>query len=359
MNEKLNIIYDIETYNYELPKDLIAQEPSKKRDESRLMIVTKDKIEHKQFHNILEYINKGDVIVINKTKVLKFKLYAQKESGANVEITILNENITNYDKDQTKFKCKIKAKKPKVGTKFIFDDEHYALITNEENENFILEFYTKDIIMNFDKLYDFCDKRGFYPLPHYIKEQKKDEIYQERYQSVFAKEKGSIAAPTASLHFTDELINKLKEKGVIFAELILHVSYSTFKSIKENDIRKHVLDPEFIEIDSANAKIINNAKSNVIAVGTTVLKSLESLSDENGLIKEQKINSKLFIYPSYIFKSKANKLITNFHLPKSSLILLTSAFASWKLIKESYEEAVKQKYRFFSFGDAMMVDKFY
>jgi len=346
-------MFDLSLYDYELPKGLIAQYPYERRDKARLMIVS-DKIEHKVFSNLIDYVSSGDVIVLNQTKVLKFKLYAQKITGANAEITIMNTNLV--DVSRTKILCKIKGSKPKIGNEYEIEDIKAKIISADEDD-FVLEFYSGDNVLTMMELKEFCDKHGYYPLPGYIKEQSKDYDYQEKYQAVFAEKEGSIAAPTASLHFTPELIDKLKQKGVKFAYLTLHVSYSTFKSINVSDIREHKLDPEFIEIDSENATLINNAKGEVIAVGTTVLKSLESLSDINGFISPKSMLSELYIYPSYKFKSKATKLLTNFHLPKSSLILLTSAFASWQRVKEAYELGVKEKYKFFSFGDAMLLDK--
>lgn len=345
-------IYKTKTYDYYLPEELIAQQPANPRDASRLLVFHKQtgELEHKIFRDIVDYFKKGDVLVLNNTKVLPARLLGKKvgatgvADGANIEVLLLKR--INLNTWETLVKP---GKRAKAGTIIKFSDELSCVV--KENTDFggkIVEFI-------FDGVFeDILAKVGTLPLPHYIKEKPKDI---QRYQTVFAKVNGSSAAPTAGLHFTPELLQKLKEKGVIIAEVLLHVGLGTFRPVSEEDILKHDMHTEYIEVNEQTAQILNLAKSEkrrIIACGTTCVRTLESVADENGIVIPQCKNTNIFIYPGYKFKV-VDGIITNFHLPQSTLIMLVSAFIGIDNTLNMYNTAVKEKYRFFSFGDATLL----
>ena len=339
----------VSDFKYNLPEELIAQVPLEKRDESRLMILNNKKqdIKHGKFKDILEFFEEGDVLVRNNTKVLPARLYGKKETGANVEFLLLN----NIEGDIWESIVK-PGNKLKIGTKVIFGE---GILEAEVLE--IMEGGTRKVKFRYQGIFnEILDKIGLMPLPPYIKEKLEQK---ERYQTVYAKYDGSAAAPTAGLHFTNELLAKLEEKGVVIANVTLHVGIGTFRPVKVENVETHKMHSEQYYIKKEDADKINNAKKNgkkVIAIGTTSCRVLETIADENGILKETKGNTNIFIYPGYKFKI-LDGIITNFHLPESTLLMLVSAFVGKEYIMKAYEEAVQEKYRFFSFGDAMLILK--
>lgn len=339
-------IYKKSTYYYDLPKELIAQHPVEPRDSSRLLVYSKAKneIEHKHFYDIIDYLNPGDVLVINNTKVLPARLIGVKiDTGAVIEILLQKRiNLTNWHV-LTK-----PAKRCKVGTIIKFSDKLSAEIVS------IGEYGDREVRFIFNGIFEeILLEVGSVPLPHYIHE--KADL--NRYQTVYAKHDGSSAAPTAGLHFTPELLEKIKQKGVIIATVLLHVGIGTFRPVKEDNILNHDMHSEYYEITQETCDIINNAKkqgNRVIAVGTTSVRVLESCATITGKINPGVGETKIFIYPGYKFKI-LDALITNFHLPESTLIMLVSAFAGVENTLHFYDIAVKNKYRFFSFGDACFI----
>lgn len=338
----------VSDFYFELPEELIAQYPLEKRDSSRLMVLDKKtgEIEHRKFHDILEYLNEGDTLVLNNTRVLPARLIGEKEeTGGKIEFLLLKRI------EGDKWECLAKpGRKAKVGTVFTFGEGKLKAIVKEigEEGNRIIEFMYDGI---FEQV---LDELGQMPLPPYIHEKLEDK---ERYQTVYSKEKGSAAAPTAGLHFTEELLKEIKNKGVNIAYLTLHVGLGTFRPVKVDDVNNHVMHSEYYHLDKENAEIINKTKEagkRVIAVGTTSSRTLETIGDENGRVREQSGWTDIFIYPGYKFKIVDN-LITNFHLPESTLIMLVSALAGQDNIMNAYNTAVKEKYRFFSFGDSMFI----
>lgn len=335
-------------FNFYLPEELIAQQPLKKRDESRLMVLNKKtgEIEHKKFYNILEYLNKGDTLVLNNTRVLPARLIGEKEeTGGKIEFLLLKR----ISKDKWEVLAK-PGKSAREGRKFTFGNGvlKAEVIEVLESGNRIIEFFYKGI---FEEV---LDELGQMPLPPYIHKILEDK---ERYQTVYSKEKGSAAAPTAGLHFTNELIKSIEEKGVNIAYLTLHVGLGTFRPVKVENIEEHEMHSEFYMISKENAKIINETKergNKVISVGTTSTRTLETIADNNGVVKESSGWTNIFIYPGYKFKVVDN-LITNFHLPESTLIMLVSTLAGKENVLNAYNEAIKEKYRFFSFGDGMFI----
>lgn len=337
----------VKDFDYYLPEELIAQTPIEKRDESRLMVLDKKAktIEHRHFKNILEYLEPGDVLVRNNTKVIPARLYGQKETGAKVEILLLN----NIEKDI--WECIVRpGNKLHIGTKVIFGN---GLLVAEILDT--MPGGTRKVEFHYDGIFnEILDKIGLMPLPPYIHESLKEK---ERYQTVYAKYEGSAAAPTAGLHFTPELLEEIQKKGVEIANVTLHVGIGTFRPVKEETVEEHEMHSEHFYIKQEDAEKINKAKKEghrVIAVGTTSCRVLESIADENGYVEETEGDTQIFIYPGYKFKC-LDALITNFHLPQSTLLMLVSALAGKDYIMESYNEAVKEKYRFFSFGDAMFI----
>lgn len=338
----------VSEFNYELPEELIAQTPLEKRDESRLMVLNRKEqtIEHKTFKDIIDYLKPGDVLVRNNTKVIPARLYGKKETGANVEFLLLN----NQEGDI--WECIVRpGNKLHVGTKVIFGE---GLLTAEVLE--ILPGGTRKVKFYYNGIFnEILDQIGLMPLPPYIHESLKEK---DRYQTVYAKYEGSAAAPTAGLHFTPELLKRLEEKGVIIANVTLHVGIGTFRPVKEDTVEKHEMHSEHFYIKQEDVEKINKAKQEgrrVIAVGTTSCRVLESVADEKtGMVKQIEDDTEIFIYPGYKFKC-IDGLITNFHLPQSTLLMLVSALAGKEYIMNAYNEAVKEKYRFFSFGDAMFI----
>ncbi|ABG86769.1 tRNA preQ1(34) S-adenosylmethionine ribosyltransferase-isomerase QueA [Clostridium perfringens] len=338
----------VSDFYFELPEELIAQYPLEKRDSSRLMVLDKKtgEIEHRKFHDILEYLNEGDTLVLNNTRVLPARLIGEKEeTGGKIEFLLLKRI------EGDKWECLAKpGRKAKVGTVFTFGEGKLKAIVREigEEGNRIIEF-------KYDGIFEqVLDELGQMPLPPYIHEKLEDK---ERYQTVYSKEKGSAAAPTAGLHFTEDLLKEIKDKGVNIAYLTLHVGLGTFRPVKVDDVNNHVMHSEYYHLDKENAELINKTKEagkRVIAVGTTSSRTLETIGDENGRVREQSGWTDIFIYPGYKFKIVDN-LITNFHLPESTLIMLVSALAGQDNIMNAYNTAVKEKYRFFSFGDSMFI----
>ena len=334
-------------FDYDLPKELIAQTPIEKRDESRLMVLdrSKETIEHRKFKDIVEYLKPGDVLVRNNTKVIPARLYGRKETGAHVEFLLLN----NIEGDI--WECIVRpGNKLHVGAKVIFGD---GLLKGEVLET--MDGGTRKVKFSYNGIFnEILDKIGLMPLPPYIHEALKDN---DRYQTVYAKYEGSAAAPTAGLHFTEELLQELQEKGIEIANVTLHVGIGTFRPVKEENVEEHKMHTEHFYIKKEDVEKINSAKKEgrrVIAVGTTSCRVLETIADENGFVKETEEDTGIFIYPGYKFKC-LDGLITNFHLPQSTLLMLVSALAGKDYVMRAYKEAVKEKYRFFSFGDAMFI----
>ena len=335
-------------FDYYLPEELIAQVPIKDRDASRLMVLDKEtgNIKHEVFHNIIDYLDKDDVLVLNDTKVLPARLFGIKEdTEAHIEILLL-KNIQDYD-----WECLVKpAKRVKEGTVISFGEGLLKAICIEEREEGIRVLR----LMYEGVLYEILDKLGTMPLPPYIKEKLEDK---DRYQTVYAKNIGSAAAPTAGLHFTKELLKSIEEKGVKVCYVTLHVGLGTFRPVNVEDVSKHKMHSEYYVMTKETANILNEAKSNgkrIISVGTTSTRVLETIASKYNNFCECSGWTDIFIYPGYQFKA-VNGLITNFHLPKSTLIMLVSALSSREIILNAYQEAVKEKYRFFSFGDAMFI----
>lgn len=338
---------DLKEFYYDLPEELIAQVPIQKRDESRLMVLDRNNktIEHKIFKDILDYLKPGDCLVRNNTKVIPARIYGKKETGANVEFLLLN----NIEGDIWEAIVR-PGNKLHVGTKVTFGE---GLLNAEILE--VMEGGTRKVKFTYNGIFnEILDQIGLMPLPPYIHEELKEK---DRYQTVYAKHQGSAAAPTAGLHFTEELLEKIKEKGVEIANVTLHVGIGTFRPVKVEKIEEHHMHSEHYYIKKEDAEKINNAKKNggrIISVGTTSCRVLESIADENGFVKETEGDTSIFIYPGYKFKC-IDALITNFHLPESTLLMLVSALAGKDYIMKAYKEAVEQKYRFFSFGDAMFI----
>ena len=337
-----------ESYDYYLPEELIAQKPAEKRDMSRLLVYSrKDKtIEHKVFHDIIDYLKAGDVLVVNNTRVIPARLYGTKrETNAKMEILLLKRlNLTDWE-------VLIKpGKRAKIGSIIDISDELSLKVVSDT------DFGGKVVSIIFDGVFEnILDRVGVMPLPPYIKAQ--PNKFKERYNTVYAKVDGSAAAPTAGLHFTTELMEQLKKKGVIITNVLLHVGLGTFRPVSEDDILKHDMHTEYYEVSEETAEIINKAKREgrrVIAVGTTSVRTLESATNDNGIIVPQKNTTSIFIYPGYKFKM-VDAMVTNFHLPKSTLIMLVSAFMGRDETIRMYEEAVREKYHFFSFGDATFI----
>ena len=338
----------VSDFNYNLPKELIAQVPIKDRDQSRLMVLDRKNktIEHKIFKDIIDYLEPGDCLVRNNTKVIPARLYGVKEeTGANVEFLLLKR----VDGDIWEVMVK-PGRKLMPGVRVEFGN---GLLKAEILEKF--EDGNRKVKFEYNGIFnENLNEIGLMPLPPYIHEKLKEK---DRYQTVYAKYEGSAAAPTAGLHFTDELFKKLKEKGVEVANVTLHVGIGTFRPVKVENIEEHDMHSEHFYIKAEDAEKINKAKREghrVIAVGTTSCRVLESIADENGYVKEVEGDTNIFIYPGYKFKC-LDALITNFHLPESTLIMLVSALAGKDFIMQAYEEAVKEQYKFFSFGDAMFI----
>ena len=334
-------------FDYYLPEELIAQTPVEPRDSSRLMVFNRkeDTLEHKHFYDVIDYLKEGDVLVRNNTKVLPARLFAKTINGGKVEVLLLKR----FDLNEWEVLVK-PGKKAKPGTELTISNELKLVVLSNVEETggrrvkFIYDGVFEDIIF----------RLGEMPLPPYITKKLEN---QDRYQTVYAKDLGSAAAPTAGLHFTNDLIEKIKNKGVQIVDVLLHVGLGTFRPVKVDDVTNHHMHSEYYEISNESAEIINKAKKEgrrIIAVGTTSVRTLESASDENGFVKPTKDNTEIFIYPGYKFKC-VDSLITNFHLPMSTLIMLVSAFSTREKTLSLYNTAVEERYRFFSFGDSMLV----
>ena len=339
---------DVKDFRYDLPQELIAQDPLEDRSSSRLLVLDKDtgEITHKHFYDIIDYLDEGDCLVLNETKVIPARLMGvKKDTGAVVEILLLKR------KSKTVWECLVKpGKKCRVGAVIEFGE---GLLTGTVSD--IVEEGNRIIEFEFDGIFEeILDKLGTMPLPPYITHTLKDR---NRYQTVYAKNDGSAAAPTAGLHFTKELLKDIEDKGVRLAKVTLHVGLGTFRPVKVSDVRQHHMHSEFFQVSKEAADIINSTRANgkrVICVGTTSTRTVESASDDKGYLKETSGWTDIFIYPGYKFKV-SDALITNFHLPESTLVMLVSALAGREKVLHAYEEAVKEKYRFFSFGDAMFI----
>ena len=337
----------VSDFNYELPEELIAQHPYDKRDEARLMVLDRKTqiIEHKVFKDIIDYLEPGDCLVINNTKVLPARLLGKKDTGAKIEFLLLKRIEGDYWEVMVR-----PGNKLKPGTKVSFGD---GILKAEILE--VLEGGNRKVKFEYNGIFnEILDKIGLMPLPPYIKETLKDK---DKYQTVYAKYDGSAGAPTAGLHFTEELLDKIKEKGIEVANVTLHVGSGTFRPVKVENVEDHLMHSEHFYIKQEDADKINKAKETghrVIAVGTTSCRVLESISDETGKVKATEGDTSIFIYPGYKFKC-LDCLITNFHLPESTLIMLVSSLAGRKFILKAYNEAVKERYLFFSFGDAMFI----
>ena len=334
-------------FDYYLPEELIAQTPIKDRDKSRLLVMDRKtgELEHKNFYDIIDYLNPGDVLVLNNTKVMPARIIGHKvDTDAVIEVLMLKDLGNDI------YECLSKpAKRVKVGSIIKFSDELSAECI----------FVGEDGIRHYKFIYngiflEILDRLGEMPLPPYIHEKLKDK---DRYQTVYAKEVGSAAAPTAGLHFTKELLNKIKDKGILIEEITLHVGLGTFRPVEVEDVTNHKMHSEFYTMSKETAEVLNNAKKDgrrIISVGTTTTRTLETIMNLYNEFKECSGWTDIFIYPGYEFKA-IDALITNFHLPKSTLVMLVSAFSSKENILNAYNEAVKEKYRFFSFGDAMFI----
>ncbi|MBU5433548.1 tRNA preQ1(34) S-adenosylmethionine ribosyltransferase-isomerase QueA [Intestinimonas sp. MSJ-38] len=335
-------------FYYDLPEELIAQTPLEKRDTSRLMVLDKKtgQVQHKHFYDIIDYLQEGDCLVINDTKVIPARLYGQKTgTGGAVEVLLLK------DLGDSRWECIVyPGRRLKEGANITFGDGRLTATIDKvlETGNRIISFRYEGIFL------EILEELGEMPLPHYIKEHLSDP---DRYQTVYCREPGSAAAPTAGLHFTPELMERIREKGVVFAPVTLHVGLGTFRPVKEEEITDHVMHSEQYFITPQSAEIINQARQSghrVIAVGTTSCRTLETVTDENHVTHPGEGNTDIFIYPGYTFKG-LDALITNFHLPESTLVMLVSALAGRENILNAYRQAVEEKYRFFSFGDAMFI----
>lgn len=339
---------NVTDFDYELPEELIAQHPNAKRDEARLMVLDRRQqtIQHKIFKDIVDYFQPGDCLVLNNTKVLPARLYGKKQdTGASVEFLLLKRMENDIWEVMVR-----PGRKLKKGASVVFGD---GLLKGNILE--VLENGNRKVRFEYQGIFnEVLDQIGLMPLPPYIKESLKEK---DRYQTVYAKYEGSSAAPTAGLHFTKELLKKLEEKGVVIANVTLHVGIGTFRPVKVKTVEEHEMHSEHFYIKEEDVKKINTAKEQkkrVIACGTTSCRVLESVADENGRVRAVEQDTSIFIYPGYRFKC-IDALITNFHLPKSTLVMLVSALAGKDYIMKAYAEAVKEKYQFFSFGDAMLI----
>ncbi|MBQ8005500.1 MAG: tRNA preQ1(34) S-adenosylmethionine ribosyltransferase-isomerase QueA [Clostridia bacterium] len=353
VNQKPNTDLKTSDFFYELPEERIAQHPMEKRDHSRLMIINRENgsIEHKNFYDIIDYINPGDVLVINDSKVIPARLYGHSEKKEDAKIELLLLRSKGLDTWETLVKP---GKRAKIGSRLVFGG---GLLRGEITDiategNRIIKFdYDRE---KYSNIYEILHRIGLMPLPPYITERLEDN---SRYQTVYAKDEGSAAAPTAGLHFTPELLKKIEEKGCAIVPVMLHVGLGTFRPVKADRIDEHIMHTEYISVSEKSARIINERKAaggRIIAVGTTSCRTLESVSDESGIVHPINGDTGIFIFPGYKFKA-VDALITNFHLPESTLLMLVSAFYNREKMLDAYKTAVDMDYRFFSFGDAMFI----
>jgi len=353
INEKPQTDLKTSDFFYDLPQELIAQHPMSQRDASRLMVLNRGggSISHRHFSDIVEYLNPNDVLVINDSKVIPARLYGHVagREEAKLELLLLRQRELNV------WECLVKpGKRARVGMRAIFGDgllEGEILELVEEGNRLIRFSYDEE---KYSNIYDILHQIGMMPLPPYITEQLRDN---SRYQTVYAREEGSAAAPTAGLHFTPELLDRIRAKGVAIVPVMLHVGLGTFRPVKADKITEHVMHSEFFSVPEESARIINERRAaggRLICVGTTSCRMIESVAEEDGHIPAMQGDTGIFIYPGYRFKA-VDALITNFHLPESTLLMLVSAFYDREHVMEAYHTAVDEKYRFFSFGDAMLI----
>jgi len=353
INKKPETELSTSDFYYELPEELIAQHPMEKRDESRLMVLDRKthKIEHKHFYDIIDYLHKGDTLVINDSRVIPARVYGHIEGreDADIELLLLRE------RELDTWECLVKpGKRARIGMRSVFGNGELVGqvedITDEGNR--IIKFtYDKK---KYENIYNILHEIGLMPLPPYITERLED---QSRYQTVYAKDEGSAAAPTAGLHFTTELMDRLREKDIAIVPVMLHVGLGTFRPVKVDRLSDHVMHTEYFSVSEESARIINERRAaggRTVCVGTTSTRTLESVADESGNVRAMSGDTGIFIYPGYKFRA-VDALITNFHLPESTLIMLVSALYDREHVLEAYKTAVEEKYRFFSFGDAMLI----
>lgn len=340
-------------FDYHLPPELIAQEPAPERDRSRMMVLDKSggTFFHDHFFNLPDFLKQGDTLVLNDSKVFPARLYGQKETGAAIEVLLLKRK-DNHDAGHTVWEVLLRpAKRVRPGTAILFNEQGRGKILDRVSEKKWLLELTTDCPCDI-----FLERYGSAPLPPYIN-RKGDTSHRSmdmnRYQTVYAHHPGSVAAPTAGLHFTPDILNRLETMGVAIAKVTLHVGYGTFLPVEVDNVEEHTMEEEYYEISAETAAVISGAKR-VVAVGTTSTRVLESLADEKGRISAASGYTRLFIYPGYRFR-RVNALLTNFHLPKSSLYLLTCAFGGTNLIHAAYTEAIRERYRFYSYGDCMFI----
>ena len=357
--------YDIELYNYDLPGECIAQEPAARRDTSRLLVLDckTEELADKRFGDILDYLKAGDVVVVNDTRVFPARLLGRKTSGGKVELLVLEypyaANATPGDVSGSSWREVMvtglikSSKRPKPGGRLIFG-EHLEGVVQE----LLADGKVRVLLRYQGDLCKLLEEHGEMPLPPYIRRNQGEKVEdRQRYQTVFAKHSGAVAAPTAGLHFTDDLLEEIRTKAVSVASITLHVGYGTFAPVRVDDIREHQIHAEYLEVSKETARMVNEAKAaggKVWAVGTTTVRALEFAADEQGRVYERSGLCDLYIYPGYKF-NVVNNLITNFHLPQSSLLFLVSALAGRERIMRAYEQAIKKGYRFYSYGDAMTI----
>ena len=352
-NEKIKTDLSTSDFYYDLPEERIAQHPAEPRDSSRLMVLDRaaGTLEHQHFYNVIDHLREGDVLVVNDSKVIPARLYGHVEGRPEAGIELLLLRQRELDTWETLVKP---GKRARIGARLVFGDGILtAEVTDivEEGNRYVKFDYDRNTYAN---IYDILHRIGMMPLPPYITAQLQDN---DRYQTVYAREEGSAAAPTAGLHFTPELLEKVRAKGVAIAPVMLHVGLGTFRPVKADRVDEHVMHTEFISVSKESADLINSRRAaggRVVAVGTTSCRTLESAADEQGIIHPVTGDTGIFIYPGYRFKA-VDALITNFHLPESTLLMLVSAFYSRDAMLNAYRIAVEEKYRFFSFGDAMLI----
>lgn len=350
-------MFGIEEYNYDLPPELIAQVPCSKRDHSRLLMVDRkhQSLSDHHFFDLPALLHPGDLLVVNDTKVIPARLFGRKETGGQVEVLVL-EHSDSTAKASEACLCLMKSsKRPKPGGLLFFESDVLGRVEEVREEGLVKIMFSGDT-----NIATFLDAHGYMPLPPYIKRERENHYQQldkERYQTIFSKQEGAVAAPTAGLHFTGGLLEALKKKGVLIAPLTLHVGNGTFRPVRTKDIRKHHIGKETYRIGKRTAMAIKRARESggrVVAVGTTVVRALETVSGPDGRVHPGEGETDLLVTPGFSFKM-VDALITNFHLPKSSLLFLVSAFAGLELIKAAYKRAIESKYRFYSYGDAMLI----
>ena len=365
-------MFDIQDYEYDLPEELIAQVPAERRDQARLLFVdhSSGSFSDRHFYELPSLLEPGDLLVVNNTRVIPARLFGRKESGGRIEVLVLEHAGSQTQKSNTRW-CLVKsAKRPRKGSRLEFGPEVFGFVEDIGKDGLTLIRFVGPTAFSKDSkpeekapnfsIDQFLEEKGAMPLPPYIKRDRQDGRSmsdRERYQTIFSHQRGAVAAPTAGLHFTKDLLEKLNRSGVTVVALTLHVGHGTFKPVRTRDIRKHELGEEDYIIESTTAETINRFKKTgkrIIAVGTTVVRTLETVAGPNGEISDGKGRTALFITPGFRFRV-IDGMLTNFHLPRSSLLFLVSAFAGLQLTMKAYQWAVKKKYRFYSYGDAMLI----